>query len=158
MIRLLPRQRQEPSARLYYAACGDQGTKNLSECTIYINVEPCAMCSFCIRETGICRVVYAIPSPIMGGYSKWNILGDLEISNTLPEIFRGPPEIVSSLLEAEAEQVWREWHPVDWAVLRHRHAIGKTSPAGVGHINRASAAATRAMLSPYRRRSWSDKI
>jgi tRNA(adenine34) deaminase len=104
------------------------GTKDLSSCTIYINVEPCAMCSFCIRETGIRRVVYAIPSPIMGGYSKWNILGDLDISNTLPEIFRDPPEIVSGLMEAEAEQVWREWHPIDWAVLRHRHAIGKTAP------------------------------
>jgi tRNA(adenine34) deaminase len=109
------------------------GTKDLSRCTIYINVEPCAMCSFCIRETGIRRVVYAIPSPIMGGYSKWNILGDLDISNTLPEIFRDPPEIVSGLMESEAEQVWREWHPIDWAVLRHRHAIGKTAPEEVRH-------------------------
>jgi tRNA(adenine34) deaminase len=104
------------------------GTRDLSKCTIYSNVEPCAMCSFCIRETGIGRVVYSIPSPIMGGLSKWNILGDLDISNTLPEIFRKPPEIVSGLMEAEAEQVWREWHPIDWAVLRHRHAIGKTFP------------------------------
>ena len=101
------------------------GTSDLSTCTIYSNVEPCALCSFCIRETGIGRVVYCIPSPIMGGLSKWNILGDAEISNTLPEVFRKPPEIVGGFMEAEAEQVWREWHPIDWAILRHRNAIGK---------------------------------
>ena len=27
------------------------GTKDLSGCTLYTNVEPCAMCSFPIRET-----------------------------------------------------------------------------------------------------------
>jgi tRNA(adenine34) deaminase len=115
------------------------GTKNLSKCTLYSNVEPCAMCSFCIRETGIGRVVYSIPSPIMGGRSKWNILGDVDISNALPEMFRKPPEIVSGLMEAEAEQVWREWHPIDWAVLRHRGAIGNVPPSepeGAGTLSR----------------------
>ena len=29
------------------------GKKNLSRCTLYSNVEPCAMCSYCIRETRI---------------------------------------------------------------------------------------------------------
>jgi tRNA(adenine34) deaminase len=107
-------------------------TSKLSDCTIYSNIEPCAMCSYCIRETGIGRVVYCLPSPIMGGLSKWNILGDSEVSNVLPEIFRKPPQVVSGLMEAEAEQVWREWHPFDWAILKHRHAMGKVPPAGTG--------------------------
>ncbi len=102
------------------------GTRALSKCTIYSNVEPCAMCAYCIRETNIGRVVYSIPSPVMGGHSKWNILADSDISTALPEVFHRPPEIVSGLLESEAEQVWREWHPVDWAVLRYRHAMGNT--------------------------------
>jgi tRNA(adenine34) deaminase len=106
-------------------------TKDLSDRAIYANVEPCAMCSFCIRETGIGRVVYSIPSPIMGGYSKWNILGDSDISNTLPEIFREPPEVIGGLMEAEAEMVWREWHPVDWAVLRYRHARHQTTKSAL---------------------------
>ena len=42
------------------------GTKNLSDCTLYSNVEPCAMCSFPIRETRIGRVIFAISSPMMG--------------------------------------------------------------------------------------------
>ena len=29
------------------------------------------------------RVVYAISSPMMGGFSKWNVLGDNEISNLI---------------------------------------------------------------------------
>src|SRR3954469_2983360 len=36
------------------------GTRRLSRCTLYTNVEPCAMCSYCIRETRIRKVVYAI--------------------------------------------------------------------------------------------------
>jgi tRNA(adenine34) deaminase len=96
----------------------------LAKCTIYSNVEPCAMCSYGIRETGIGRVVYCISSPLMGGVSKWNILGDSSISEALPEVFHSPPEIVGGLMEMEAVQVWREWHPIDWAILRHRHAIG----------------------------------
>ncbi len=63
------------------------GRSDLSDCTIYSNVEPCPMCSFPIRETRIGRVVYAISSPMMGGFSKWNVLGDNEISNVMPEVF-----------------------------------------------------------------------
>jgi tRNA(adenine34) deaminase len=47
------------------------GTKRLSRCTLYTNVAPCAMCCYCIRETRMRKVVYAIRSPIMGGHSRW---------------------------------------------------------------------------------------
>jgi tRNA(adenine34) deaminase len=103
-------------------------TKNLSNCTLYSNVEPCAMCAYCIRETKIRRVVYSIPSPVMGGLSKWNILKDAGICDALPELFERPPEVVGRVMEAEAERVWREWHPLDWAFLRYRHAIGSDAP------------------------------
>src|SRR3954470_3453684 len=46
------------------------GTKDLSGCTLYTNVEPCAMCSFPIRETRISRVVYGIGSRPVGGRSQ----------------------------------------------------------------------------------------
>ena len=56
------------------------GTKDLSGCTLYTNVEPCVMCSFPMRETRISRVVYSIGSRLMGGDSKWDILADPELS------------------------------------------------------------------------------
>src|ERR1041385_4801184 len=54
------------------------GRKDLSDCTLYSNVEPCPMCSFPIRETRIGRVVYAISSPMMGGFWTWDVPGDNE--------------------------------------------------------------------------------
>src|SRR6476469_6609395 len=86
------------------------GRSDLSDCTIYSNVEPCPMCSFPIRETRISRVVYAIGSPYMGGFSKWNVLGDDQISKVMPEAFGDIPELVPGLLLDEAEKVWRDWN------------------------------------------------
>lgn len=100
------------------------GRKDLSTCTIYSNVEPCVMCSFPIRETRIGRVVYAINSPIMGGFSRWNVLRDAEISNVMPEAFGSIPEVVAGLLQREAEKVWRKWNPVIWGVIKYRGCFG----------------------------------
>jgi tRNA(adenine34) deaminase len=94
------------------------GRKGLRHATLYTNVEPCAMCSFCAREAQVGRVVYAIGSPVMGGSSKWNILGDDDMTDRLPQIFGAVPEVVSGLLHQEAEQVWREWNPVAWHMIK----------------------------------------
>jgi len=110
------------------------GNAGLRGCTLYSNVEPCAMCSFCIRETRIARVVYSITSPIMGGLSKWNVLGDDELSSILPEVFAEPPEIVAGLLAREAETIWRDWNPLFWTIIRHRGALGGSVPTdAIGH-------------------------
>ena len=69
------------------------GRKDLSDCTLYSNVEPCPMCSFPIRETRIGRVVYSISSPMMGGLSKWGVLSDREISDVMPQVFGRAPDI-----------------------------------------------------------------
>ena len=61
------------------------------------------MCSFPIREARISRVVFAIKSPIMGGFSRWNVLRDAELSNTMPEAFAEPPEVVADDFEAVAD-------------------------------------------------------
>ncbi len=96
------------------------GRKDLSNCTIYSNIEPCVMCSFPIRETRISRVIYSISSPLMGGFSKWNVLRDSELSNVMPEAFGGLPEVITGILQQEAETVWRKWNPVIWAVIKYR--------------------------------------
>src|ERR1700722_1381644 len=87
------------------------GREKLRRCTLYSNIEPCAMCSYCIREAWISRVVYSLGSPVMGGFSKWNILRDDDMSSRMPQVFAAVPEIVSGVLAGEAQQAWRDWNP-----------------------------------------------
>jgi tRNA(adenine34) deaminase len=103
------------------------GRKDLSDCTLYSNVEPCTMCSFPIRETRIGRVVFSISSPMMGGYSKWNVLCDTEISNVMPEVFGDIPEVSGGLMYREAAAVWRKWNPLFWLAIRFRGALTESS-------------------------------
>jgi tRNA(adenine34) deaminase len=112
------------------------GRADLNGCTLYSSVEPCAMCSFAARETGISRVVFSISSPIMGGLSKWNVLRDTEISHTMPEVFGPVPEVIVGLLREEAEKVWHAWNPIFWAVIKKRGYLGgKADPAGFQHLD-----------------------
>jgi tRNA(adenine34) deaminase len=103
------------------------GRKDLSDCTLYSTVEPCAMCAFAAREIRIGRVVYAIKSPMMGGVSKWNVLRDTELSNAMPEVFGPVPEVVAGLMHGEAERIWHSWNPLIWAVIKHRGYLGGRS-------------------------------
>jgi tRNA(adenine34) deaminase len=94
------------------------GKKSLRECTIYTTVEPCAMCSFCIRAAGIGRVVYALRSPVLGGISRWDILRDRTLARRLPFLFRSAPEIVTGVRALEAQKVWSDWNPMFWRAIK----------------------------------------
>jgi len=109
------------------------GRKDLSSCSIYSNIEPCAMCSFPIRETRMRRVIFGISSPYMGGFSKWNVLRDDELSRTMPEAFGATPEVIAGLLAEEAEIVWKKWNPIIWAVIKRRGCF-EVSP-GHRHVH-----------------------
>jgi tRNA(adenine34) deaminase len=80
-------------------------TNNLSDCTLYTNCEPCPMCSFMLREYKIKKVVFAMASPYMGGFSKWKILEDKELSD-FDKFFSKEIEIVPYVLESEAKKVF----------------------------------------------------
>jgi tRNA(adenine34) deaminase len=89
----------------------------LSECTIFTTVEPCPMCSFAIQELSIRRVVFGLRSPIMGGYTKWNILQDEEVNRAFPNTFRHSPEVIPDFLKEEVIKGWTEWNEEKWSRL-----------------------------------------
>jgi tRNA(adenine34) deaminase len=82
--------------------------EELSACTLYSTVEPCPMCSFCIRAAGLGRVVFALGSPLLGGLSRWNILGD----DRFPLLFGPLPELVPGVPADDAHKVWIELKPL----------------------------------------------
>jgi tRNA(adenine34) deaminase len=110
------------------------GREQLRHCTLYSNIEPCAMCSYCIREAWVGRVVYALGSPVMGGLSKWNILRDEHMSGRIPQIFAAAPEVVSGIQVCKAQQAWRDWSPLAWHMIELRGLL--TAPrAHDGHVH-----------------------
>jgi tRNA(adenine34) deaminase len=129
------------------------GDGNLRGCTIYSTVEPCAMCSYCIRESGIGRVVFALASPVMGGLSARNILGSDTLSDQSPFVFGTPPQVSSGVLADEAVRAWREWNRVAWWFIRSRgflvvpgtgKQVARGNPAGsLRHLMRLFGSRTR---------------
>jgi tRNA(adenine34) deaminase len=96
------------------------GRASLEGCTLYTNVEPCAFCSYAIREARIARVVFALASPVMGGASRWDVLHDPGLSRELPEVFAPAPEVVAGYMAEEADALLREAAPMMWATSRAR--------------------------------------
>lgn len=102
---------------------------SLEDCTIYTNAEPCALCSYAMREARIGRVVFGIPARLTGGLSRWNILADVELSNTLPEVFAPPPEIVPGFMQKQVEAAIARRTPIAWEFIRARNVFGGPLPA-----------------------------
>ena len=96
------------------------GTVNLEDCVIYASAEPCAYCSYAIRESRLGRVVYSLRSPHMGGVSKWSVLTDEDLSNTMPEVFDPPPEIIAGFMAYETEHALLRWNPLMWGIVKVR--------------------------------------
>lgn len=87
------------------------GTSNLSSCILYSNCEPCPMCSFMIREYRIKKVVFSVTSPLMGGFSKWKVLQDEELTIDCNNFFGKPPEVIAGLLEKEGLEIMEKFKP-----------------------------------------------
>ena len=108
------------------------GTVSLDDCAIYVSAEPCAYCCYAIRESRIGRVVYALSSPHMGGVSKWPVLTDRDISDTMPDVFADPPAIVGGFMAQEAEEALLRWNPVIAGAMKARGLFVVAPQAHIG--------------------------
>ena len=73
-------------------ACQHLDTLDLRGCSLYSTVEPCVLCGYAIRRTGIAHVVYGVPAGQAGACtSSYAILADrhLEGWSQVPEVTGG---------------------------------------------------------------------
>lgn len=86
-------------------ACEKLNALDLRDATLYTNVEPCVMCAFAIRQTGIREVVFGLSNAQVGGAtSKFPILIDAD-----SQMKYTPPEIRAGVLLIECENLWRDF-------------------------------------------------
>ena len=78
-------------------ACQHLDTMDLRGCTLYSTVEPCVLCGYAIRRTGIAHVVYGVPAAQAGAWtSSYGILADHKLDGWPPV-----PEVTGGLLAEE---------------------------------------------------------
>jgi tRNA(adenine34) deaminase len=74
----------------------------LSDCTLYVTLEPCIMCASAIRLSRVSRLVYGAPDLRLGGFGSY-----VDISKDT--VFGPPPEIVSGVMQEESAYLLREF-------------------------------------------------
>jgi tRNA(adenine34) deaminase len=94
-------------------ACRSLETLDLRNCSLYSTVEPCVLCGYAIRRTGIAHVIYGVPAGQAGACtSSYAILADRDLEGW-PQV----PEITGGVLADEC-----------LAALRRRRTRPKDSP------------------------------
>jgi tRNA(adenine34) deaminase len=83
-------------------------------------------------------------SPIMGGASRWNILGDRTLSDAMPEVFAPPPVLVAEFLSEEGAATLRRSSPLAWAFMRARGLLVTPSRHHAGGDHAHTGATRRA--------------
>ena len=119
------------------------GRTSLDDCVMYVNAEPCAFCCYAIRESRIAKLVYGMRSPVMGGVSRWNILEDRMLSDTMPEVFAPPPDVVHDFLCHEADAALRRAAPLAWLFIRRRRLFETTPRPAADHDGICSTTSRR---------------
>ncbi|MCI5065474.1 nucleoside deaminase [bacterium] len=76
------------------------GNWRLSDCTLYVSLEPCTMCASAIRLSRLSRVVYGAPDLRLGGFGSF-----LDLSSAT--LYGQPPEIVGGVLAEESARALR---------------------------------------------------
>ena len=79
------------------AACNCLGSKYLPDCTLYVTIEPCAMCAAATHWAQLPRIVYGCKEPKFG-YSKLT-----------PSCLHPKTQITEGVLETECSELMRDF-------------------------------------------------
>ena len=82
-------------------ACQTLGRWRLSDCTLYVTLEPCPMCAGAILQARIPRVVFGARDP------KGGAMGG--VLDLFWEDFNHRPQVLSGLLEPECSRLLEEF-------------------------------------------------
>nr|BFD58098.1 hypothetical protein CKG001_02050 [Bdellovibrio sp. CKG001] len=81
-----------------HKASQKRGSWRLSDCTLYVTLEPCIMCAGAIQQSRVARVVYGATDPKAGGVgSLYQILNDPRLNHQV--------EVTSGILEDECSDL-----------------------------------------------------
>jgi tRNA(adenine34) deaminase len=83
-------------------ACQKLSSWRLSECTLYVTLEPCPMCAGAIIQARIGKLVYGIDDPKTGSIRTVNNFPDSCASNHRLEV-------ISGILESECRSQIQSW-------------------------------------------------
>lgn len=84
------------------AACDTLENKYLDGCTLYVTLEPCAMCAGALVWSKIERVVFGASDPKAGGCgSLFNIASNKNLNHQI--------EIIQGVLENDCEYILKEF-------------------------------------------------
>ena len=89
-------------------ACARTGSWRLTDCTLYVTLEPCPMCAGAIINARLRRVIYGTADPKAGSF------GSVIDFNSLP--YNHKPELTAGVLQGECAGVLSDF----FATLRAR--------------------------------------
>lgn len=77
-------------------------TKYLNDCTMYLTIEPCAMCAGAMINCRLGRLVFGAREPKTGcAVSNYNLLNDMRFNHRV--------EVVEGILEEECANLMKEF-------------------------------------------------
>ena len=77
------------------------GNNRLLGCTIYVTLEPCAMCAGALAHARVSKVIYGAPDPKSGGVEHGAKVFLHSQSHHRPEVIGGISEVACSTLMSE---------------------------------------------------------
>lgn len=96
------REHLDPSAHAEVlairAACAALGSERLTDCDLWVTLEPCAACAGVIAAARLARLYYAAPDPKSGGVAQGPRVFAHPQSHHAPEVYTGLMEDKSAAL------------------------------------------------------------